>query len=62
MYTVKIDDGFCEWEYEFDGSSEYSICDIADVIVNNTKLSVVSKRLLRAFLEADPESSLNKDD
>lgn len=39
-YTVKIDDEFCEWTYELDGSDEYSIHELLELITNNTNLKV----------------------
>jgi len=50
MFTVKIDDGFCEWEFKLkvDGKefSGYSIQKLVDAITNNTELKVVSERFL----------------
>ena len=41
MYLIKVDDGFVEWAFELEGSDEYSIQDIVDVICKNTNLQVV---------------------
>lgn len=41
MYLVKVDDGFVEWAFELEGSDEYSIQNLVDVICKNTNLHVV---------------------
>ena len=42
MYKIKIDDGYCEYEYALGGSTNYSIQNLIDLITNNTTLTIES--------------------
>ena len=45
MFTVKIQDSFCEWTYVLggDGSDNYSISDLIEAITIKTTLVLKSK-------------------
>ena len=43
MFIVKIDDGFCEWTFNLEGSGEYCIQDLIDAITNVTLLRIESE-------------------
>ncbi len=40
---IKIDDLFCEWEFNLGGAEKYSIQDIIHIITNETGIYVINK-------------------
>jgi hypothetical protein len=44
---IKIDDSFCEWEYEVNGLERYSIEDIINIIARTTEASVISSKCVK---------------
>ena len=60
MFTIKVDDGFCEWTYTLEGSGEYSIADLLECITENTKLHIY-KRYLSKTLEDKIRDGTNVD-
>jgi hypothetical protein len=60
MYIVKINDGYCEWTYEFEGGGRFCIQDIADAI-SRLGLDQVDNFLSSPYpLDSDPEATVNK--
>ena len=43
-FTVKIYDGFVEWQFELYGSNKYSIENIVDIVCKHTNLTIVSTK------------------
>jgi hypothetical protein len=60
MYTVKISDSFCEWEYVLEGEGKYSIRDLIDILVSNTNLIVNDKKLIKSYYQFDYQKFFNQ--
>lgn len=43
-FKIKINDGYCEWEYLLLGGREYSLSDLIDIITVHTKAKVIERR------------------
>jgi hypothetical protein len=49
-FIVKIDDGYCEWEYEFPTNGAFCIHDVAEAISDLTGAKEpLDGRLIRVF-------------
>ena len=46
LWTIRISDGHCEWEYSLNGGGEYSIDDLIQIIRVHTHMQVLDERLI----------------
>ncbi len=49
QFIIKIDDGYCEWEYGFSPSSSTCITDFINVIEQKMEIKSDYQKLTKAF-------------
>lgn len=55
-FTVKINDGFCEWEYKYD-NPELCIQDFANAIENKLNLVALNSKCISREVESSKDRS-----